>query len=298
MKCIVSGGSGFIGRKLVDSLVENGHQVAIWSRHPGQEKRNAVESFCWDPMQGEPQEESLNGFDAVVHLAGEPVAQRWSPEVKCRIRDSRTLGTQNLVRAIAKVRHKPAVLVCASAVGFYGSRGDELLTESATAGSGFLAKACQGWEQAADGASALGLRVAKIRIGIVLGKDGGALPAMLPAFHAFAGGTMGSGKQWMPWIHVHDLVEMFRHAVETPVTGVWNGTAQQPVTNAQFTVALGKALHRPALLRIPEFAVRMLMGEMGGVVFDSQRVIPQAVEAAGFFWKYTELGEALRNLLN
>lgn len=251
MKCIVSGGRGFIGSKLVNALLESGHQVAVWSRRPGKEKQTAVESFFWDPMEGEPQEESLNGFDAVVHLAGEPVAQRWTPEVKHRIRESRVGGTQRLVSAIAKVRHKPGVLVCASAVGFYGSRGDEVLTESSSAGSGFLADVCQAWEQAAEGAAALGLRVAKIRIGVVLGKDGGALPAMTPAFHAFAGGTMGSGAQWMPWIHVHDVVRMFQQAVEGSVVGVWNGTAPQPVTNAQFTAALGKVLHRPAFLECP-----------------------------------------------
>jgi uncharacterized protein len=249
-------------------------------------------------MTGEPSQESLTGIDAVIHLAGEPVAQRWTVAAKRRIRDSRVLGTRRLVAAIAKLNKKPAVLVCASAVGYYGSRGDEQLFESSLPGSGFLADVCRQWESEADAATALGLRVAKIRTGIALGLGGGALAAMLPAFKLFAGGTFGSGRQWMPWIHIDDLVELFRFAVENRVSGVCNGVAPEPVANARFTAELGLALHRPALLRIPAFALKALMGEMATMVLGSQRAYPATAKALGFQWRYPLLGEALRNLLN
>ncbi len=294
MKCIVSGGTGFIGRKLVESLRSDGHYVAVWSRHPGKEKRAAVEAFFWDPAQGEPAEESLNDFDAVVHLAGEPVAQRWTDEVKQRIRDSRVLGTRHLVDAIAKVRHRPSALICASAIGFYGPRGDEMLDEQSPAGKGYLAEVCQEWEREADRAQTLGLRVLKMRIGIALGSEGGALKAMLPAFRAFAGGTLGTGRQWMSWIQVDDLVAMFRRAVEGSASGVWNGTAPNPATNAQFTAALGKALGRPAFLQIPPVALRALFGEMADSMVTGARVLPKAAGADGFTWKYPDLESALR----
>jgi uncharacterized protein (TIGR01777 family) len=298
MKVIISGGTGFIGRRLVDSLLKDGHYVAIWSRKPGTETRTAVEAFRWDPLEGEPQEESLNAFDVVVHLAGEPVAQRWDEEVKRKIRDSRILGTRRLVSAISKVKHKPLALICSSATGYYGSRGDEVLTESSGPGKNFLAEVCVGWEKEADAASALGLRVAKIRTGIVLGQDGGALPAMVPTFQAFAGGTLGSGKQWMPWIHVDDLVAMYRFAIEGSVKGVMNGTAPNPATNAAFTAELGKVLHRPAFLRVPEFMLRAFLGEMAQIVLSGQRVLPAAAQDLGFAWKFKGLGEALHNLLD
>jgi uncharacterized protein (TIGR01777 family) len=297
MKYIISGGTGFIGRRLTSALLKEGHYVAVWTRRPGEELRTAVQSFYWDPMEGEPQEESISGFDAVVHLAGEPVAQRWDDAVKRRIRDSRILGTERLVRAIAKVKHKPAVLICSSATGYYGSRADELLIESSLAGSGFLPDVCAGWERAADGAAALGVRVVKIRTGIALGREGGALERMLPAFVAFAGGKLGSGNQWMPWIHVDDLVSMYRFASEKEISGVLNGVAPKPVTNAEFTRELGKVLHRPAFLTVPEFALRALYGEMAQVILESQRAVPAAAQKLGFNWKYPGVDQALRNLL-
>ena len=212
MKCIISGGSGFIGQRLVDSLLKDGHYVSVWSRTPGREVRAAVGSFFWDPISGEPASESLDDFDVVVHLAGEPVAQRWTPEVKRKIRDSRVQGTQHLVHAISTVKRRPGVLVCASAIGYYGDRGDEVLTESSASGKGFLPDVCIEWEKQADLAQALGMRVVKIRIGVVLGKEGGALAKMTPAFKAFAGGKLGSGRQWTSWIHVDDIVAMLRYA--------------------------------------------------------------------------------------
>src|SRR5579863_9941329 len=201
-------------------------------------------------------------MDAVIHLAGEQVAQRWNPKVKQRIRDSRVLGTRRLVDAIARVQHKPGVLVCASAIGYYGDRGDELLTESSGPGSGFLAEVCREWEEEASHAADFGLRVVKLRIGFVLGKEGGALAKMVPAFRAGVGGRLGSGRQWMPWIHAADLAEMFVHAAEgdsgvSGIGGVWNACAPNPVTNAEFTRELGSVLHRPTLFPVPAFALRL-----------------------------------------
>ncbi|HXR09359.1 MAG TPA: TIGR01777 family oxidoreductase, partial [Candidatus Acidoferrales bacterium] len=254
-------------------------------------------SFSWDPSLGEPPAESLNTMDAVIHLAGEPVAQRWNGEVKRRILDSRVLGTRRLVDAIARVRHTPKVLVCASAIGYYGDRGDEVLTESSTPGSGFLADVCRGWESEADRAAQFGLRVVKLRIGFVLGKGGGALARMIPALRAFVGGRLGSGKQWMPWIHVHDVAEMFVHAVENDISGVWNATSPTPVTNADFTRGMGNALHRPAVFPVPPFALKLAFGELGQHMLDSSRVIPDAALKAGFPFRFPELAPALRDLL-
>src|SRR5580658_7073534 len=297
MKCVISGGTGFIGRRIVERLLRDQHYVGVWSRRPGREKRAAVASFSWDPLQGEPPAESLNSMDAVIHLAGEPVAQRWNAEVKRRIRDSRVLGTRALVDAIARVRHKPKVLVCASAIGWYGDRGDEILTESSTPGSGFLADVCRGWEEEAARATEIGLRVVRLRIGFVLGTNGGALAQMVPAFRAFVGGRLGSGKQWMPWIHVNDVAEMFVHAVEHEISGVWNATSPNSVTNAAFTREMGQALHRPAVFPVPPFALKLAFGELGRHMLDSSRVVPEAALKAGFQFGYPELAGALRDLL-
>jgi hypothetical protein len=297
MKCVISGGTGFIGRRIVDRLLQDGHYVGVWSRRPGKEKRAAVASFAWDPMKGEPPAESLNTMDAVIHLAGEPVAQRWNDEVKRRIRDSRVLGTRALVDAISRVQHRPRVLVSASAIGYYGDRGDEVLTESSGPGSGFLVDVCRGWEAEADRAVELGLRVIKLRIGFVLGKDGGALAQMVPAFRAGVGGRLGSGKQWMPWIHVSDVAEMFAYAAENEIAGVWNASSPNPVTNAEFTREMGKTLHRPAVIPLPPFALKLAFGEMGQHMLDSSRVIPEAALKANFKFQYPEPGAALRDLL-
>jgi len=294
MKCIVSGGRGFIGRRVVDQLLRGGHYVAVWSREPGRETRDAVGTFYWDPLGPEPAEESLTDYDAVIHLAGEPVAQRWTAEAKQKIRDSRVLGTKRLIDAIAKVEHKPSVLVCASAIGYYGSRGEEELDETSAMGEGFLAEVCRDWEREADRALDLGMRVVKLRIGIVLGKDGGALAAMLPAFRAFLGGRMGDGKQWMSWIHVDDLAAMVKWALETEVSGVVNGVAPNAVRNSAFTSALGRALGRPAFLQIPAGVLRAGMGEMSQAVLASAHVLPKVALARGFPYQYPELAPALQ----
>jgi uncharacterized protein (TIGR01777 family) len=233
----------------------------------------------------------------VIHLAGENVAQRWTAEARRRIRDSRVESTRNLVRALAKLERKPGVLVCASAVGYYGSRGDETLTEASAPGAGFLPDVCVAWEREAQAAEALGIRVVRMRTGVALDPRGGALKKLLPVFRMGAGGRLGDGRQWMPWIHLDDLAALFVFVLENPVAGPVNAVAPQPVSNADFTRELALALHRPALLPVPALALRLLLGEMSEVLLASQRVVPQAAEAAGFRFRFPELGGALRDLL-
>jgi hypothetical protein len=235
----------------------------------------------------------------LVHLTGEPVAQRWTPEVKQRIRSSRVDGTRNLVSALAKLSERPRVLVCASAIGYYGSRGDDLLTETSSPGGDFLAQVVVDWERAAGEAEALGIRVVPLRFGVVLGKDGGALPKMLPPFRLGLGGRLSSGQQWMSWIHVDDVIGLIRFALEnSAVRGALNATALQPVTNAEFTRELAAALHRPAVFPVPGLALKLLFGEMAEVILGSQRVVPRAALSAGFRFEYPELRGALARLLS
>jgi uncharacterized protein (TIGR01777 family) len=299
MKIIVSGGTGFIGGRVVERFKRDDHYVAVYSRKPGLEKRTGIGSYFWDPLGAPPSEDSLENMNAVIHLAGEPVAQRWNNKVKQRIRDSRVLGTRNLVAAIGRTRHKPTTLVSASAIGIYGDRADEKLTEESLTGDGFLADVCREWEAEADRATEHGLRVVKLRIGFVLGRDGGALKEMLPAFRAGVAGRLGfSGKQWMPWIHVDDLCGLIHYAaMNENVSGVWNATAPNPVRNREFTRQMGIALHRPTLFPAPAPVLRVLFGELAEHMLDSVRVVPEAAEAAGFPFQYPTLAPALRNLL-
>src|SRR5690242_17302494 len=205
MKITLTGGSGFIGRRILKTLSGNGHSVHILSRHAGTNLPPGVKLSVWNATKGEPPTEALEGADAIIHLAGEPVAQRWTAEAKQKIRDSRVQGTAHLIHALSTISQRPSVLVSASAIGIYGSRGDETLTESSKTGGGFLADVCREWEKEADLAESLGMRVVKIRTGIVLDKNGGALAKMLPPFRNFVGGKIASGRQWMSWIHLQDL---------------------------------------------------------------------------------------------
>jgi uncharacterized protein (TIGR01777 family) len=297
MKITLTGGSGFIGRRLLKTLSGNGHTMHILSRHSGTNLPPGVKLSVWHATKGEPPAEALEGADAVIHLAGESVAQKWTAENKQQIRDSRVKGTEHLIHALSTISQRPAVLVSASAIGIYGSRGDEVLTETSKTGEGFLAEVCREWEKEAEMAEALGIRVVKMRIGIVLDKNGGALAKMLPPFQNYAGGKLASGKQWMSWIHLQDLANLFRHAVEQPVRGVVNATAPNPVTNAEFTKRLAEALKRPAIFPVPGLALRLMFGEMSEMLTGSQRVLPKAAQASGFAFQYPELGPALVNLL-
>jgi uncharacterized protein (TIGR01777 family) len=277
MKIAISGASGFIGRHLLKSLAQAGHSLRPLSRHAPAE--------------------SLREADVIIHLAGEPVAQRWTAAAKQRIRDSRVVGTHSLVETLATLPRRPEALICASAIGYYGSRGDEVLAESSAPGSGFLPEACVAWEREAQAAEAFGIRVVRVRIGVVLAAGGGALPRMLPPFRMGVGGRLGSGRQWMSWIHLEDLAALFQLAVESQVRGPLNAVAPQPVTNSDFTHELAHTLRRPAVFPVPEFALRLLFGEMADVLLASQRVVPAAAEAAGFRFRFPQLASALAGLL-
>jgi uncharacterized protein len=297
MNIAITGASGFIGRRLMKALAGADHKLRVLSRHAGTNLPPGVQLYVWDAMKGQPPEESLEGVDAVIHLAGEPIAQRWNAEVKQKIRESRATGTRNLVQALSTARQRPAVLICGSAIGYYGSRGEEVLTESSAPGKGFMADVCVAWEKEADLAESLGIRLVKLRTGMVLGANGGALAKMIPPFKAGMGGKLGHGDQWMSWVHVDDLVGMIQHALQNPVQGPVNGTTPNPVTNADFTKALSHALSRPAVVPIPAFTLKFMFGEMSEVMLASQRVLPKAAEAAGYAFRFPGLEPALANIL-
>jgi hypothetical protein len=263
-----------IGKRLEQRLAEMGHRaLAI--------PRGAAAPSC----------------DAVVNLAGEPIAQRWTAAAKKRIYDSRVEGTRRLVNAFSAQSQRPQVLVSASAVGLYGSRGDEILTETSPPGHGFLPEVVMDWEKAAQSAEALGIRVVSLRFGMVLGR-GGALARLLPVFRLGGGGRLASGRQWMSWIHVDDVVSMILYAIENAgLKGGFNATAPNPVTNTEFTRALAHAVHRPAIIPVPALALKLVFGEMSEVLLDSQRAVPAAAEAAGFKFRFSELAPALDQIL-
>ena len=304
MRVAITGATGFIGRRLVDRLLADRPEVVALTRDPTRARATlprAARAVRWDPRAGTVDATALRDLDAVVHLAGESVAGgRWTAARKAAIRDSRVLGTDALVRALtaAPADARPRTLVAASAIGIYGDRGDVELDERAPPGDDFLAAVCSAWEAAARGAADLGVRVAIVRIGIVLGRDGGVLGRMLPLFRLGLGGRLGSGRQWMSWIHVDDLVALFVSALaDDAVTGVLNGVAPRPVTNAEFTRTLAAALARPAILPAPAFALRLALGEMATLLLASQRVVANAAALArGFRFEYAELTSALADL--
>lgn len=291
MDITITGATGFIGRHLVRALLDRGDRVTILTRSPRAGENPKY--IGWDAKSPP----ALDA-DAVIHLAGESVAQRWTADAKRRIRSSRVEGTRALVDGIARSARRPAVLISASAIGIYGPRGDETLSESSAAGSGFLEDVTAAWEREARGASDFGVRVVNPRIGIVLGKEGGALERMLPAFKAGVGGKLAGGRQWMSWIHVEDVVGMILFALDHgDVQGAMNATAPNPVTNAEFTRELGSALHRPAVFPVPSLALKLLFGEMSEVLVASQRVLPVAALRWGYSFRFPELAGALQAVL-
>jgi hypothetical protein len=293
IKALITGGTGLLGREL---LVKQQDSVVL-SRDPARasRERGVGRAVRWDSASAPAPIEALQGIDIVFNLAGEPVAEgRWTEDKKRRIRDSRVLGTRNLVAGLRALDRKPEVLVSASAVGYYGDRGDEELDETSQAGRGFLAEVCSEWEREALAAEALGVRVVCVRIGIVLAPGGGALARMLTPFKMGAGGRLGSGKQWMPWIHIDDVVGVLLHAGRTAaIRGVMNAVSPEPVTNAEFTRALGRAVHRPAFLAVPMTALHIAFGEMSEVLMASQRVLPRVAERTGYRFKHAGLEGAL-----
>ncbi|MBA2347443.1 MAG: TIGR01777 family protein [Solirubrobacterales bacterium] len=299
MNVTITGATGLIGTKLVQALKDRGDNVTVLSRSPEKATQAlGVEAVAWDPNDGAAPTGALSGRDAVIHLAGEPVAQRWNDKVKHSIMESRETGTRNLVAGIAASDPKPAVLVSSSAVGYYGKHGDEQVPESSPPGDDFLATVCVAWEREADAAEKLGLRVVKIRTGVVLDAGGGALKAMLPPFKMGVGGPVAGGKQYMPWIHVDDIVGLYLKALDdTSWSGAYNGSAPEPVTNKAFSKALGKALHRPAISPVPAFAIKLLYGDMAEIVVEGQRAVPERVLAGGYSYKQRELQPALEDAL-
>jgi uncharacterized protein (TIGR01777 family) len=298
-KVAVTGASGFVGRAVVAALAKRGDAVLALGRSasiaglpPG------VRTARFDPNDTKPHPELFEGLDAVVHLAGETVDGRWNEEKKRQIFDSRVVGTRNLVSTLAKCEvAPPPVLICASAVGYYGSRGDEILTESSPPGADFLAGVCKAWENEADVAMLLGTRVAKVRVSFVLG-DGGAVRKLLPPFRAFIGGPFGTGRMWIPWIHIEDIAAMFLWAIDRDeVSGPINAVSPDIATNARFVQALGHAISRPALAPVPPFALKLVVGEFADAVLASQLVLPAKAMDLGFRWAHESLEEAMLDVL-
>jgi len=304
MRIAITGGTGFVGQHFISQAdvtvahILSRDAVRAGKLFPSDEDRTkTIRAFAWDSSHEPAPADAFEDVDAVVHLLGETVQGRWNKDKKRRIRDSRVLGTKNLVKALTVLPNKPRVLIAGSAVGFYGDCGDEELNEQHVAGSGFLADVCQQWEAVANEAAKSGIRVVNLRTGLVLGEDGGPLQKMLMPFRLCLGATIGDGRQYMPWIHVEDLCRMIMFAIEhEQITGPLNGTAPKPVTNTEFTRALAKQLSRPALMPAPAWLLRTMLGEFADVLLYSQRAIPAKAQQAGFEFKYAELSAALADL--
>ena len=300
MRVAVTGSTGLIGRAVVERLEAEGHQAVRVVRPTGSHDPPGQAVVRWDPSAGEMDAGALEGLDAVVHLAGEPIAaRRWSVEQKGRIADSRVRGTTLLAGALARLDQPPAVLVSASAIGYYGDRGGERLDEASSSGRGFLAQVCRDWEAAADAARDAGIRVAHPRTGVVLGKSGGALAEMLPFFRLGLGGRIGNGRQWMSWITLHDEVEALLWLLTADVEGPVNLTAPEPVTNRELTAALGRALRRPALLPTPKPALWARLGRelTEALLYSSARVEPAVLVRRGFRFAHPDIATGLAEVL-
>lgn len=299
MKLLITGGTGFIGSALVRALAERGDRLVVLSRQPGSagELPPGTERLQWNTTSP-PSRSAFDGVDAVVHLAGESIAQPWSAARKKRIRRSRVDATRWLVDAILDLDEPPRVMVGGSAVGIYGDRGDELLTETSAQGSGFLAELCRDWEAEAARATGAGSRVVHLRTGIVLDQGGGALAPMLPVFKLGVGGRIASGRQWMSWIHRDDVVGLILHALDRgEIAGTLNATAPEPVRNAEFTRTLAATLHRPAVIPVPGIALRVVLGEAAEMLVGGQRVMPERALATGYTFRHPTLEPALRAIV-
>lgn len=296
MKVTLTGATGRIGGTLVAALLERGDEVTVLTRSPdkAREKLGDVQAFAWDLKTQPAPAEALTGRDVVVHLAGEDVGQRWSDAVKREILESRELGTRNLVAGIAAAEVKPPLLVSASASGYYGPRGDEQVDEKDPPGTDFLAEVCVAWEREAEKAAELGTRVIRVRTGIVLDEEGGALSKMLTPFKLGAGGPIAGGKQYMPWISLDDEVGLLLAAIDSETfSGPINASAPTPVTNKEFGKALGRALHRPAVAPTPGFAIKAMFGEMSTIVINGVRMVPGRAPELGYEFRHPNLDDAL-----
>jgi len=300
MKIVISGATGMIGSALVDRLANRfDTSLILLSRKPAQEISLANRQWlAWQPGSSGEWERAIDGADAVINLAGEAIAgKRWSARQKLILRASRIEATQSLVEAIGKSKVKPKTLISASAVGYYGPHGDERLNEDSKPGDDFLSRLCVEWESAARQAESFGVRVCLLRTGIVLAKGAGALQKMVPPFKLFAGGPLGSGLQWMPWIHIDDEVGLVEFLLDrTDARGPFNGTAPNPVTMAEFSQALGRALNRPSWASVPPSVLALMLGEMADMLLTGQRATPDAALKVGFQFKYPHLADALSAL--
>ncbi len=305
MKVAITGATGFVGTRLVDRLNAEGHELLILTRKPDKAQRlfpnsayQNLEVVAYKPTESGSWQQAISGCDGVVNLAGEPIAEaRWTPERKQEILLSRQLATQKIVEAIAGANPKPTVLVNASAIGYYGTSETATFDENSPSGNDFLAQVCQTWEAEAEKVRASGTRLALLRLGIVLGM-GGALAKMLPPFQLFAGGPLGSGRQWFSWIHRDDLVNLILFSLNrSEVEGVMNATAPNPVRMSEFCQILGEILHRPSWLPVPSFALEMLLGDGAKVVLEGQQVLPKRTLSTGFEYQYPTLKAALSEIL-
>jgi uncharacterized protein (TIGR01777 family) len=301
MRVTLTGATGGIGRGLAEALIARGDDVTALTRSPDRAAERlpqGVTAVGWDPVAGPAPAEALAGRDAVVNLAGENVAQRWTSEAKQRIRASRELGTRNLVEGLRIAEPRPAALVSGSASGYYGPHGDERVGEDAPAGDDFLAAVSVAWEREAMEAEGLGMRVAMVRTGIVLDADSGALATMLTPFKLGVGGPVAGGRQYMPWIHREDEIGLLLAALDNPrFSGPVNGSAPEPATNRDFSRALGRALHRPVFAPIPAAAIKVLYGDMSQIVVNGVRMVPDRAAELGYTFRHPDLDEALRSTL-
>jgi uncharacterized protein (TIGR01777 family) len=292
-RILVSGASGPIGKALLPALADQGHTVVRLVRKASQKP----DEIQWDTSQPLAAE-TISGFDAIMHLAGETIVGRWTDSKKQRILDSRVQGTRHLAEAASLASPKPQTFICASAIGYYGSRGDEVLKEDSGSGNGFLAEVCRQWEGATRAAADAGIRTVHTRFGLVLSKEGGALPKMLLPFRLGLGGQVGNGRQWWSWVAIEDLVGAILHALNTDLHGAVNVVSPNPVTNIQFTRILAKVLSRPAIFPVPAFAARLAFGQMADeLLLSSERVVPAKLQASNYQFRFTELKRCLETLL-
>ena len=297
MKIAIAGATGFVGSRLVAQLQAQGHQVIILTRSPQQASNRfgQAQIVGYNPLKSGEWQQSISGCDAVINLAGEPIAEkRWTPAQKRSILDSRQLGTQKIVEAIDLATIKPQVLINASAIGYYGTSETSKFDEASPAGTDFLAEVCAAWETAAQSVTANGTRVVILRLGIVLGENGGALGKMLAPFSAFVGGPIGTGNQWFSWIHRDDVVKLIIAALnDTKMQGVYNATAPNPITMTEFAQTLGTVMNRPSWLPVPNFVLEAMLGEGAIVVLEGQQVVPTRTLAQGFDFQYSTIEPAL-----
>ncbi len=301
MRVAIPGATGMIGTRLVEALAEAGDEPVVLTRSPQRvrDRFGGVEVRKWALEEGDTEGAALDGVDAIVNLAGEPIhAGRWTKARKERIRDSRVLGTRRIVEIMSGLERRPQVLVAGSAVGYYGTRGNDFLAEEEPAGEGFLARVCKELEHEANKATGLGARVVRIRTGVVFSASGGALQRTLPPFRMGFGGRIAGGRQWLSWIHISDIVGVIMHSLKTgSVSGAINATSPGAVTNAAFTRVLGDVVGRPTLLPIPAFALRMIYGEMASILISSQRAVPHRIMEEGYRFRFSDLHSALTDCI-